>query len=196
VTTSASAARRRPGDRRAEIIRAARGVFFGSGYAGAGLAEVAEAGELSRGSIYRYFPEGRPELFLAVTEDLLEELHERLRYAASVPFSPARRMEHLLGALFAFFQDEPDAYRFLFRDVWAAREESVESAALAARVLLTAEIAAVMADPEATRDELTAASAGVLGFALANLELTLADELDVETAWGVTCRFAVSQLEA
>jgi AcrR family transcriptional regulator len=194
VTTSTRAARR-PNDRRAEIIRAARTVFFDSGYGGAGLAEVAEAGGLSRGSVYRYFPEGRPELFIAVTEDLLTELHERLRYAASVPFSPARRMEHLLGALFAFFQEAPDAYRLLFRDVWTAGDESVESAARATRALLTAAVATVISDTETSADELASASAGILGFALANVELALSGQVDVETAWRVTCEFASCQLE-
>jgi AcrR family transcriptional regulator len=193
VTTSTRAARR-PNDRRAEIIRAARTVFFDSGYAGAGLAEVALAGGLSRGSVYRYFPDGRPELFIAVTEDLLTELHERLRYAASVPFSPARRMEHLLGAFFAFFQEAPDAYRLLFRDVWTAGDEAVESAAQATKALLTSAIAIVISDAESGTDALAAASAGILGFALANVELALSAEVDVETAWRITCQFATSQL--
>jgi AcrR family transcriptional regulator len=188
--------RMRPSDRQAEIVRAARGVFLSTGYGGAGLAEVAAAGEVSRGSIYRYFPNGRTDLFIGVTEDLLAELHGRLRYAASVPFSPAKRLEHLIGAMFAFFQEEPNAYRFLFRDVWAAGDPSVEAAASATRSLLTAEIAGVIADSDLDADELAASSAGILGFALANIELSLSSEVDAETAWEVTCRFATSQINA
>jgi AcrR family transcriptional regulator len=190
----APARRLRPSDRRAEIVAAARGVFLETGYAGVGLVEVAAAGDVSRGSIYRYFPNGRPDLFLAVTEDLLAELHGRLRYAASVPFSAAKRMEHLVAAMFAFFQEEPRAFRLLFRDVWAANEPAVEASAGAARGLLTAEIASVIADAGASADELTASSGGILGFALANIELALNNEIDPETAWAVTCRYAVSQL--
>ena len=68
--------------RRADIVGAARAVFLAEGYADVGLTDVAAAGEVSRGLVYRHFPRGRSELFLAVTEDLLGELQERLRYAA------------------------------------------------------------------------------------------------------------------
>ncbi|MBK5221445.1 MAG: TetR/AcrR family transcriptional regulator [Acidimicrobiia bacterium] len=186
--------RLRPDDRRAEIVEAARGVFLADGYHGAALADVATAGEVSRASIYRYFAAGRTDLFVAVVDHLVGELHERLRYAASVPFSPSTRMEHLVGALFAFFQEEPQAYRVLFRDVWSAGEAPVEVAATTARAVLVGEIAGVLAASDASVDELSSASAGILGFALANVELSLAGDLDPETAWSVTCRYAASQL--
>ena len=63
--------------RRADIVGAARAVFLAEGYADVGLTDVAAAGEVSRGLVYRHFPRGRSELFLAVTEDLLGELQER-----------------------------------------------------------------------------------------------------------------------
>ena len=192
--TTAPARRLPPSARRAEIIKAARGVFLETGYAGAGLAEVAAAGQISRGSIYRYFPNGRVDLFLAVTEDLLDELYERLRYAASVPFSPAKRMEHLIAAMFTFFQEEPNAYRFLFRDIWASGEPAVEATATATRGLLTSEIAGVVAEAGVDSEELTATSSGIFGFVLANIELALSHEVDPETAWAVSCRFATEGL--
>ena len=190
------ALRRRPDDRRSEIIRAARQVFLSRGYAEAGVTELAAAGDVSRSSVYRYFPSGRADLFVAVTEDLLGELHDRLRYAAGVPFSPARRMEQLLAALFAFFQENPEAYRFLFRDVWAAREEAIEASAIAARAPLAAEVARVIADTGASADELATTAAGILGFALANVELTLDGQASAQVAWEVTCRYATSQMAA
>lgn len=186
--------RRRPDERRADIIRTARAVFLARGYADVGVTDMAAAGDVSRSSIYRYFPAGRPDLYAAVTEDLLGELHERLRYAAGVPFSPARRMEQVLAALFAFFEENPEAYRFLFRDVWVVRDEDVAGSALAARAQLAGEIAGVVADTAATAEELATTAAGILGFALANVELTLAGQASAQTAWEVCCRFATSQL--
>lgn len=187
--------RLRPSDRRAEIIAAARQVFLATGYSGVGLAEVASTGAVSRGSIYRYFPNGRSDLFVAVTEDLLGELHGRLRYAASVPFSPAKRIEHLIAALFAFFQEEPNAYRLLFRDVWAASDPMVEASAAATKALLTAEIASVIADAGIDADELTAISTGIFGFTMANIELSLAGEIEPEKAWAISCRDAIAHLD-
>jgi AcrR family transcriptional regulator len=180
--------------RRADIVGAARAVFLAEGYAEVGLTDVAAAGEVSRGLVYRHFPRGRSDLFLAVTEDLLGELQERLRYAASAPFSQVRRMEHLLAALFAFFQERPDAYRFLFRDVWAAREESIEASAVAARAPLVAEIASLLAGTEEAREEVDLASRGILGFALSAIEMALTGQVEAETAWRVASRYATSQM--
>ena len=185
---------RRPTERRDEIVQAARHVFLASGYDGAGLAEVASEGGLSRGSIYRYFPAGRPDLFVAVADELIGELHERLRYAARVPLSPAIRMEHLLGALFAFFDESPEAFRLLFRDVWATKEPAIEATTLASRAVLSSDIASVLADADLSADELAAASVGILGFALATIEASLGRPGTSETAWRVTCRFATALL--
>jgi AcrR family transcriptional regulator len=196
VAMSTSPAQRRPAERREEILRAARTVFLDTGYDGAGLAEVATEGGLSRGSIYRYFPAGRTDLFVAVADILVGELHERLRYAARVPFSPARRMEHLIGALFAFFDETPAAYRLLFRDVWTAGDAAVVGTVVGSRAILTADIASVLADADLSAAELAAASIGILGFALANVEATLDGAADSETAWQITCRFASSVLAA
>jgi hypothetical protein len=103
-------------------------------------------------------------------------------------------MEHLVAAVFAYFQEHPNAYRLLFRDVWAAGEPAVESSAIAARGLLTAEFAQVIADSGMSTDELAAASAGLFAFTLAAVELSLRGDVDTEVAWLTTCRYAVSQL--
>ena len=52
--------------RRADIVGAARAVFLAKGYAEVGLTDVAAAGEVSRGLVYRHFPRGRSDLFLAL----------------------------------------------------------------------------------------------------------------------------------
>jgi AcrR family transcriptional regulator len=188
--------RRDPDARRAEIVDAARAIFLRQGYAEIGLAEVANAGAVSRPLVYRYFPQGRPDLFVAVAEDLVAELHERLRHAASAPFSSAKRMEHLLAALFAFFTENPAAFRVLFHEVWAARDDAVSAAVVAARAPLTSEIADVVATGGGSADEVLLISTGIFGCALANIELALAGTVDAEAAWRVTCAFAAAQLAA
>ncbi|HEX8802725.1 MAG TPA: TetR/AcrR family transcriptional regulator [Acidimicrobiales bacterium] len=180
--------------RRSEILEAARVSFLDRGFTDVGLTDIAAAGQVSRALVYRYFPDGRTDLYLAVADELLGELHERLRYAAGAPFSAETRMEHLLAALFAYFQEQPDAYRSLFRDMWAARDESIAASAVAARAPITAEIAGVLASAGSSADELTALGVGILGFALANVEMMLAGQIDPETAWRVTCAAATSQI--
>jgi len=186
--------RKNPETRRAEIVTTAREVFAVNGYAQSGLAEVASAAKVSKGLLYHYFPSGRPQLFVSVVEELVTEFQQRLRQAAKVPFSPRTRMEHLLGALFAFFDENPTAYRLLFRDPWVTHDETVEAAAIATRVQIASELAALMAGSGLPADDLVAASSGLLGFALANVELCLADQLTPEIAWRVTCDYATSRL--
>ena len=195
MTSESKQIRRDPDARRAEIVDAARTVFLERGYAEIGLAEVATAGAVSRPLVYRYFPQGRPDLFVAVAEGLVAELHERLRHAASAPFSSTKRMEHLLAALFAFFTENPDAYRVLFHEVWAARDDGVAAAVTAARAPLTTEIADVVASGGGSAEEVLLISTGILGCALANVELALVGAVDPEAAWRVTCAFAAGQLE-
>ena len=70
MTTSPRPMRMRPDDRRAEILEVARRLLLESGYAAVGLAEIATAGEVSRPSVYRYFPDGRTDVFVAVVDSL------------------------------------------------------------------------------------------------------------------------------
>jgi AcrR family transcriptional regulator len=84
-------------------------VFGRSGYADTGITEIAHEAQVSKALLYHYFPDGRPQLFVAVAEQLLEEFRARVRQAAQVPFSPEKRMEQLLGAIFGFFDNSPEA---------------------------------------------------------------------------------------
>jgi AcrR family transcriptional regulator len=182
--------RKRPEARRAELVTAARKIFAESGYAEVGMNDVAAAASVSKALVYHYFPEGRLELLACVVDDLLAEFRERLRHAANVPFSGPTRMEHLLGALFGFFDENPAAYRLLFRDSWLAQDNTADAPSVAVRVRLASEFAAVMGSSGRPADDMLAASVGILGFALANVELALAGEIDPEVAWRVTCEYA------
>lgn len=186
--------RRSPDARRSEIVDAACGLYLERNYLDVGLAEVAAAGSVSRPLLYRYFPAGRSDVFVAVVEALVDELHDRLRHAARAPFSSAKRMEHLLAAFFAFFTDHPTAYRVLVQDVWAVRDPEVAAAAQSARARLVGEIAHVVAAGGGSADHVLLLSTGIFGCALANVELAMADAVDTEVAWKITCAFATSQL--
>lgn len=190
--TTRKRVRKDPASRRAELVRAAREVFGRSGYADTGLTEIAHEAEVSKALLYHYFPDGRPQLFVAVAEQLLEEFRARVRQAAQVPFSPEKRMEQLLGAIFGFFDNSPEAYRLLFRDSSASRDAAVEEASAVTRAQLSAELAALMASSGMGTDELIAVSSGILGFVLANVDLVLSEQIDAETAWRVSTAYATA----
>jgi AcrR family transcriptional regulator len=190
---AAKRVRKNPDTRRAEIVATARQVFASTGYAESGLAEIASAAQVSKGLLYHYFPEGRPQLFVNVMQGLLDEFQSRLRQASKMPFSPRTRMEQLLAALFGFFDENPAAYRLLFRDPWVTHDDAVEASAIATRIQIASELASLMAGTGLPADDLVAASSGMLGFALANVELCIGGQVDAETAWRVTCEYATSR---
>jgi hypothetical protein len=110
-----------------------------------------------------------------------------------MPFSPRTRMEHLLAALFGYFDENPSAYRLLFRDPWVTHDDAVEASAIATRLQIASEVASLMAGSALPADDLVAASTGIVGFALANVELSIGGQVDAETAWRVTCEYATSR---
>jgi AcrR family transcriptional regulator len=188
--------RKSPDARRADILAGARRVFAARGYSETGVAELAESANVSRSLLYHYFPGGRPQLFVHVIDEVLDELTRDLRRAALVPFSAQARLTHLLSAMFTFFDQNPGAYRLLFQDPTVWDDPAVESAALTVRVKITSELATVLADSDLSADDLVAASAGILGFTLANVEQCLAGRLEPEHAWRVTCAFCVPPVGA
>ncbi|HMG41747.1 MAG TPA: TetR/AcrR family transcriptional regulator [Acidimicrobiales bacterium] len=190
----AKRARMRPEDRRAEIVAGAREVFASRGYVDTGLAEVAVAANVSKGLLYHYFPGGRAELVVCVAEELLEELLRELRHAARVPFSPQARLTHLLSAIFTFFDENPDTYRLLFGDPAFSHDPAFASTATSIRAQIASELAKLLAGSSLPPDDVVAASVGILGFALANVELCLAGRLEPEHAWKVTCLFCAAPI--
>jgi len=196
VSTGAKWVRKRPEARRAEIIAGARDVFAARGFADSGLAEVAGAAHVSKALLYHYFPGGRAELFVSVVDQLLDEFTEELRRAARVPFSPRIRLRHLLSAVFGFFDQNPTAYRLLFQDPGVSHDPGVEAAAVTVRARIASEVATLLAGSRLPSEEVVAASAGIVGFALANVELCLAGQLEPEQAWEVTCAFCAAPIES
>jgi len=180
--------------RRAELVDAAKSLFLDEGYEDVGMAQVAAAGAVSRPSVYRYFPGGRAEVFIAVAEALVDELRDRLHHAALGPFSGAKRLEDLLAAFFTYFTSNPAAYRLLFQDVWATRDPNVIDAVVAARGQVAVDIADVVASAGGGADDVLLTCTGIFGCALANLEQVLAGRADGESAWRITCSLAVPAL--
>jgi AcrR family transcriptional regulator len=182
-----------PDEQRARIMAKAQAVFSARGYARTTFVEVAEAVHVSEAQLRRHFPGGRPEFVLAVAQQQLEEMTRELRRAARVPFPARVRLRRLLKTLFDYVIDHPGTYRLLFGDAALAVDPALGPAAAATRVRLTDEVARILAGSAPT-PQVTAASAGVVGFALANIGLCLAGGLVPEHAWRVTCEFCTSQL--
>jgi TetR/AcrR family transcriptional regulator len=113
-------------ERHAAILAAARSVFFPQGLYSATMDDVATAAEVSKGTVYLYFP--TKETILA---HLLQEGLTVLTAALEKAYGPdeelpaADRLRRLATAYFGFFQTYPHYYRLLMMFERRRFQESV-----------------------------------------------------------------------
>jgi TetR/AcrR family transcriptional regulator len=99
--------------RREEIINAAEKVFFGKGLAEATMDEIAEAAELSKGTLYLYY-KSKEDLYLGVTMrgmDIMFDLFER---AVTAPEPVLKRIANLGEAYYEYFEKHRDYFRMFY----------------------------------------------------------------------------------
>lgn len=96
--------------RREEIISAAETVFFKRGLAEATMDEIAEAAELSKGTLYLYY-KSKEDLYIAVSLRGADILHDLFEKAISTDEPSIKRIANLGEAYFEYF----DKHRKYFR---------------------------------------------------------------------------------
>jgi len=175
--------------RRALLLISAREVFAEVGYASSGLAEVASRAEVSKTLLYHYFPDGRPELYRAVLDELVNDLVAGLRTARRAPVADERRLTRLVESLFDYFDAQPDAFRLLFLEPWGSGDPGIVGQALAIRVRLGAELTSLLSAAGIGTEETMAAAAASTGAMLHLCELWLSGQIDRTTAVRVAERF-------
>ena len=87
------------GQRRAQILQAATGLFIDQGYHGLSMRQIAEALGVTKAALYYHFKD-KEELFLAVLTAYLEKLEAKLDQIQAQPGSNRERIsrfvEHIL----------------------------------------------------------------------------------------------------
>jgi AcrR family transcriptional regulator len=96
--------------RREEIISAAETVFFKKGLAEATMDEIAEAAELSKGTLYLYY-KSKEDLYIAVSLRGADILHDLFEKAIATGEPSIKRIANLGEAYFEYF----DKHRKYFR---------------------------------------------------------------------------------
>lgn len=94
-------------ERREQILDAAARVFARKGLAGARIADIAAAGEMSQGLIFRYFA-SKEEVFAAVIEDALQSASDLAQQALQQPCSPLGKLRWLLQLYLPGMWFKPD----------------------------------------------------------------------------------------
>lgn len=94
-------------ERREQILDAAARVFARKGLAGARIADIAAAGEMSQGLIFRYFA-SKEEVFAAVVEKALQSATRLAQAALQQPGSPLEKLRWLLQVMLEGMWRKPD----------------------------------------------------------------------------------------
>ena len=119
--TQAAKKRGRPRDdelrqrRREEILDAAAGTFAVHGYPSTDMQQVADALDIGKGTIYRYFP-SKEKLFLAAVDRGVRRLHAAVRAGADRACDPLERLGFAVRAYLAYFRDHPELAELLIQE--------------------------------------------------------------------------------
>lgn len=96
--------------RKEEIIDAAQKVFFEKGLLGTTMDEIAEAAELSKGTLYLYY-KSKEDLYLAVMMRGTLKLTEMFQVVVESPDSTLQKIVNFGAAYSEFFKTNPNFFR-------------------------------------------------------------------------------------
>ncbi|HEU0041650.1 MAG TPA: TetR/AcrR family transcriptional regulator [Jiangellaceae bacterium] len=101
------------GERRAQLLVAAREAFVVNGYHAAAMDEIADRAGVSKPVLYQHFP-SKLELYLALLDAGRDELLNRIHRALASTDDNKQRVIATVDAYFAFVDDRSGFYRLLF----------------------------------------------------------------------------------
>lgn len=101
------------GDRRAQLLGAARVVFVEQGYHAAAMESIAEQAGVSKPVLYQHFP-SKLELYLALLSQSADEMVELVRTALAATDDNQDRVHRTIEAYYDFVADNDRAFRLIF----------------------------------------------------------------------------------
>src|ERR671933_911994 len=99
--------------RRLQLLRAAQDVFVAQGFHAAAMDDIADRAGVSKPVLYQHFP-GKRELYLALLEEQVDHLAERVAEAMSGTADNRARVDAAVGAYYDFIDAEGEAFRLVF----------------------------------------------------------------------------------
>jgi AcrR family transcriptional regulator len=101
------------GARRLQLLRAAQDVFVAQGFHAAAMDDIADRAGVSKPVLYQHFP-GKRELYLALLEEHVSELADRVAEAMGATDDNRTRVDGAVQAYFEFIDAEGEAFRLVF----------------------------------------------------------------------------------
>jgi AcrR family transcriptional regulator len=99
--------------RRQEILKAAKEVFFSKGLEAATMDEIARRAQLSKGTLYLYF-KSKEELYVSLMDEGIDLFMAYLENVRSVKSSATKQIQELLSAFYSFYADDRQYYEIIF----------------------------------------------------------------------------------
>ena len=113
ATTGQRTSRLPRGARRLQLLRAAQDVFVAQGFHAAAMDDIADRAGVSKPVLYQHFP-GKRELYLALLEEQVSELADRVAEAMAATDNNRARVDAAVGAYFDFVGADGEAFRLVF----------------------------------------------------------------------------------
>jgi AcrR family transcriptional regulator len=169
VAGSGTTARPRGGrlprqERRTQLLDSALGVFVAQGYHAAAMDDIAERAGVSKPVLYQHFP-GKRELYLALLEQQVDELADRVGQAMAGTDDNRTRVDGAVGAYFDFIDAEGEAFRLVFESDLRNDDEVRAVVDRGTRVCVEAIAEVIAADTGADPERALLLASGLTGLA-------------------------------
>jgi AcrR family transcriptional regulator len=96
-----------------QLLQAAQDVFVAQGFHAAAMDDIADRAGVSKPVLYQHFP-GKRELYLALLEEQVDHLAERVAQAMAGTDDNHQRVNAAVGAYYDFIDAEGEAFRLVF----------------------------------------------------------------------------------
>ena len=101
------------GERRAQLLDSALGVFVAQGYHAAAMDDIAERAGVSKPVLYQHFP-GKLDLYLALLDAACDEVIDNCRQALAATHDNKTRVAAAMEAFYTYVAGERGAFRLVF----------------------------------------------------------------------------------
>ena len=155
------------GARRKQLLAAAQDVFVAQGFHAAAMDDIADRAGVSKPVLYQHFP-GKRDLYLALLEQHVSELTERVAEAMAGTDDNRERVDGAVGAYFDFVDSEGEAFRLVFESDLRNDEDVRAVVDRATRACAEAIAEVIAADTGADRERALLLASGLTGMAEAS----------------------------
>jgi AcrR family transcriptional regulator len=109
-------------ERRAQLLEVARRVFGSSGFHAASMEEVAKEAGITKPILYDHFA-SKKELYLALLDADLADLHDKVQEALDSPTGNRERIRRSFQAYFDFVHDQAEGFRLMMAETVGAERD-------------------------------------------------------------------------